>query len=442
MRVDFTVPEQLLGEVTMGQPATFGLTEDAFPYQGQIIGIDPKIDPQTRLVSVRATVENSDGELRPGQFVRVRVELPAVNDVIALPQTAVVTSLYGDYVYVVAPADAPAEAKPAEGDATLRQSLPRAPTSRPRPPSPKRRQRQPPPPRRHSPQRKAKSSWPSRSSSDRPAAGRSDRDRQGRRARPDGRHLRAEQALQQRSGHDQQRRRSGETRAGRRGRRVVNFSELFIRRPVLTIVTSILVLLLGIQGFFNMTVREYPEVEESVITVTTTYPGASASLMQGFITTPIAKAVLGADNVDYVTSSSTLGSSTVSVNMVLNADPDQALVDVLAKVQQVRGQLPDDAEDPVVVKGTGQDRIEMALVKVSCRVGTDTTQTAMVVALTGGALQVLSVVAAPSQLPGAEVVEVAMRVSQERVPWITWQAPDGTRLAITYEWDGAGLRPR
>ena len=135
----------------------------------------------------------------------------------------------------------------------------------------------------------------------------------------------------------------------------MNFSELFIRRPVLTIVTSILVLLLGIQGFFSMTVREYPEVEELVITVTTIYAGASASLMQGFITTPIAKAVLGADNVDYVTSSSTLGSSTVSVNMVLNADPDQALVDVLAKVQQVRGQLPDDADDPVVVKGTGQN---------------------------------------------------------------------------------------
>lgn len=135
----------------------------------------------------------------------------------------------------------------------------------------------------------------------------------------------------------------------------MNFSELFIRRPVLTVVTSILVLLLGIQGFLNMTIREYPEVEESVITVTTIYPGASASLMQGFITTPIAKAVLNADNVDYVTSSSKLGTSTVSVNMELNADPDQALVDVLAKVQQVRGQLPEDAEDPIVVKGTGFD---------------------------------------------------------------------------------------
>jgi multidrug efflux pump len=135
----------------------------------------------------------------------------------------------------------------------------------------------------------------------------------------------------------------------------VNFSELFIRRPVLTIVSSVLVLLLGIQGFLSMTVREYPEVEESVVTLQTIYPGASADLMQGFITTPIAKAVLTADNVDYVSSQSRMGSSTVTVNMLLGADPDQALIDVLSKVQQVRGQLPTDAEDPVVQKGTGQN---------------------------------------------------------------------------------------
>lgn len=107
MRADFTVPEQRISEMQMGQAASFGLTEDDFPYQGRIIGIDPKIDPQTRMVSVRAEVENPDGELRPGQFVRVRVALPEVADVIALPQTSVVTSLYGDYVYVVEQADAP-----------------------------------------------------------------------------------------------------------------------------------------------------------------------------------------------------------------------------------------------------------------------------------------------------------------------------------------------
>ena len=132
MRVDFTVPEQLVDDMTMGQAVIFGLTEDNFRYQGKVVGIDPKIDPQTRLVSVRAELANADGQLRPGQFVRVRVELPAVDNVIALPQTAVVTSLYGNYVYLVAPAEAPAAAAPAEtstaapaeGDETLRQSLP------------------------------------------------------------------------------------------------------------------------------------------------------------------------------------------------------------------------------------------------------------------------------------------------------------------------------
>ena len=103
MQADFTVPEQRMGDIELGQTALFGLTEGAFPYQGRITGIDPKIDPQTRLISVRAEVANPDGELRPGQFVRVRVQQPPIENVIAAPQTAVVTSLYGDHVYVVGP---------------------------------------------------------------------------------------------------------------------------------------------------------------------------------------------------------------------------------------------------------------------------------------------------------------------------------------------------
>jgi membrane fusion protein (multidrug efflux system) len=123
MKVDFTVPEQRVGDLRIGQPATFGLTEAEFPYKGRIIGIDPKIDPQTRMAAVRAELENPDGELRPGQFVRVRVALPAKHDVIALPQTSVVTSLYGDYVYLVEPAEeqtTPAE--PATGEAASEES--------------------------------------------------------------------------------------------------------------------------------------------------------------------------------------------------------------------------------------------------------------------------------------------------------------------------------
>ncbi len=101
MRVDFTVPEQRLEVLKMDQPVRLGLGEDAWPFSGKVTGIDPKVDPATRLVSVRAEVSNPDGKLSPGQFVQVRVELPTETDVIAVLQTAVVTSLYGDYAYVV-----------------------------------------------------------------------------------------------------------------------------------------------------------------------------------------------------------------------------------------------------------------------------------------------------------------------------------------------------
>src|SRR5690606_22839028 len=134
----------------------------------------------------------------------------------------------------------------------------------------------------------------------------------------------------------------------------MNFSEIFIRRPVLSTVVSLLILLLGAQGILNMSIRQYPEIEETVITVSTVFTGASPDLIQGFVTTPIAKAVAAAEGVDYVTSKSSLGASTVSVHMQLNSDPDKALTEVIAKVQQVRSQLPEEVEDPVIQKGTGQ----------------------------------------------------------------------------------------
>src|ERR671920_29173 len=134
----------------------------------------------------------------------------------------------------------------------------------------------------------------------------------------------------------------------------MSFTELFIRRPVLSMVVSLLILLLGAQGLMNLQVRQYPEVEETTVTITTAYVGASADLIQGFISTPIAKSVSSAEGVDYVTTQSRLGISTVSVRMRLNTNPDAALTEVTSKVQQVRAQLPSDAEDPVIMKGTGQ----------------------------------------------------------------------------------------
>jgi multidrug efflux pump len=135
----------------------------------------------------------------------------------------------------------------------------------------------------------------------------------------------------------------------------MHFTELFIRRPVLSTVLAAFILLLGFQGIFNLAVRQYPEVEETVVTITTVYPGAPPDLIQGFITAPIAAAVATTENIDYLTSQSTPSVSVVSVNMELGSDPDIALTEVLSKVQQVRGQLPEEAEDPVIVKGTGFD---------------------------------------------------------------------------------------
>lgn len=120
MKVNFTVPEQQLKALSIGQSAKFGLDENNLNFTGQISGIDPKIDPSSRLVTVQALVSNSDGTLRPGMFIHVRVELPKEDNVLAVPQTAVTISLYGTYVYVVenAPPAADAgksgEAKPDE----------------------------------------------------------------------------------------------------------------------------------------------------------------------------------------------------------------------------------------------------------------------------------------------------------------------------------------
>ncbi|ESZ26758.1 MULTISPECIES: efflux RND transporter permease subunit [unclassified Mesorhizobium] len=134
----------------------------------------------------------------------------------------------------------------------------------------------------------------------------------------------------------------------------MSISDLFIRRPVLSTVLGCMILLLGFQGIFNLSIRQYPKVDETAITITTAYPGASADLIQGFISAPIARAVASTENIDYVTSSSRPSSSTVTVQMKLGSNPDVALTEVLSKVQGVRGTLPDASKDPVIVKGTGQ----------------------------------------------------------------------------------------
>ncbi|MFT4606345.1 MAG: multidrug efflux pump [Gammaproteobacteria bacterium] len=127
-------------------------------------------------------------------------------------------------------------------------------------------------------------------------------------------------------------------------------TDYFIKRPVLSLVISTFIVLLGVQAFFDTQVRQYPELETSVITVTTAYPGASAELIQGFISTPIQQVVSSTSGIDYVRSSSSNSISTVEVHMKLGVDPDVALTEVSTKVSSIRAELPVEAQDPVVAK--------------------------------------------------------------------------------------------
>ncbi len=128
----------------------------------------------------------------------------------------------------------------------------------------------------------------------------------------------------------------------------MKFTDLFIRRPVLALVVNLLILLAGLQAIRGVNVRQYPRSENSVVTVSTVYVGASAELVRGFITTPLERAIAAADGIDYIQSKSSQGFSNISVRLKLNYDPIKALSEISSKVDQVRGDLPPEAEVPTL----------------------------------------------------------------------------------------------
>jgi multidrug efflux pump len=132
------------------------------------------------------------------------------------------------------------------------------------------------------------------------------------------------------------------------------FTDLFIRRPVLASVVSLLILLVGGMAGLKLQIRQFPQTSNTTITITTTYPGAAADVIKGFITTPIEQAVASSEGIDTLVSTSQQNVSTITLNLRLDANPDRAMADTLSKVNQVRGLLPREANDPVVVKQTGQ----------------------------------------------------------------------------------------
>ncbi|HET6925373.1 MAG TPA: multidrug efflux RND transporter permease subunit [Hyphomicrobiaceae bacterium] len=141
----------------------------------------------------------------------------------------------------------------------------------------------------------------------------------------------------------------------------MSFTDIFIRRPVLASVVSLLILLIGLASGFNLSVRQYPKITNTTITVTTIYPGANADLIKGFITVPIQQAVASAEGIDTLTSSSQQNVSIVTLNLRLDANPDRAVADVLSKIQQVKSVLPRESQDPIVIKQTGETTALMYL---------------------------------------------------------------------------------
>ena len=127
-----------------------------------------------------------------------------------------------------------------------------------------------------------------------------------------------------------------------------SFTDLFISRPVLAIVVNLVIIIAGIQAIFTLNVRQYPRSDNASVTVTTVYVGASAALVRGFITTPLERAIAAADGIDYLESQSAQGLSTIRARLKLNYDATKALAEIGSKVDQVRGDLPPEAEVPVL----------------------------------------------------------------------------------------------
>ncbi|MBV2208719.1 MAG: efflux RND transporter permease subunit [Thermomonas sp.] len=128
----------------------------------------------------------------------------------------------------------------------------------------------------------------------------------------------------------------------------MKFTDIFIRKPVLAMVVSLFILLFGLRAFSEMNVRKYPEMRNAVINVSTTYFGADADLIQGFITTPLEREIASAEGIDYLSSTSAAGMSTIQAYIRLDQDPSEALTQISAKVNKMRGQLPPQSEDPVI----------------------------------------------------------------------------------------------
>ncbi|MGD9310212.1 MAG: efflux RND transporter permease subunit [Desulfosarcina sp.] len=140
----------------------------------------------------------------------------------------------------------------------------------------------------------------------------------------------------------------------------MSITDPFIRRPVLALVVNLVIIIAGVQAIGTLNVRQYPRSDNAVVTITTVYVGASAELVRGFVTVPLERAIAAADGIDYIKSESALGLSTISARLELNYDPIKALSEISAKVDQVRNDLPPEAEVPTINVESADSRFASA----------------------------------------------------------------------------------
>src|SRR3954470_3070389 len=128
----------------------------------------------------------------------------------------------------------------------------------------------------------------------------------------------------------------------------MKFTDLFIRKPVLAGVISLLIIVLGLRSLFGLPVNQYPRTQNAVVTISTAYYGADAQTIAGFITQPLEGAIAQAQGIDYLSSASTSGVSTITATLRLNYDTNRALTEINTQINSVKNQLPPQAQEPVL----------------------------------------------------------------------------------------------
>jgi len=141
----------------------------------------------------------------------------------------------------------------------------------------------------------------------------------------------------------------------------MKLTDIFIKRPVWAVVISLFILILGLRSIFGLPVNQWPRTENTVVTITTSYYGADAATVAGFITQPLESAIAQAQGIDYLASSSITGISTITATLRLNYEASKALTEINTQVNSVKNQLPAQAQEPVLTVAVGQTTDAMYL---------------------------------------------------------------------------------